>query len=88
MAAVPLDSDLFAIAILIDELKHTEISCRLNSMRKLAQLGARGRAPMQTVFPLHTLTPFALPPHTTDWRASSQLLPWALSARAWSWCPT
>lgn len=39
-AVVPLDADLFAIAILIDELKHTELSCRLNATKKLAQLGA------------------------------------------------
>ena len=30
-----IDSDLYPIAILIDELKHEDVQCRLNSMRKI-----------------------------------------------------
>jgi hypothetical protein len=36
-AGVP--EDLYPIAILIDELKHEDVQCRLNSMRKLDTIG-------------------------------------------------
>jgi serine/threonine-protein phosphatase 2A regulatory subunit A len=31
--------DLYPIAILIDELKHDDVQCRLNSMRRLDTIG-------------------------------------------------
>ena len=31
--------ELYQIAILIDELKHSDVACRLKSMRKLPQIG-------------------------------------------------
>jgi hypothetical protein len=37
-AALP--DDLYQIAIMIDELKHEDVQCRLNSMRKLTIIGA------------------------------------------------
>lgn len=41
MAAQPQpDEELYQIAILIDELKHSDVNCRLKSMRKLPVIGA------------------------------------------------
>jgi len=37
--AVALDKELFAVAMLIDELKHTETQCRVNAMQKLHVIG-------------------------------------------------
>ncbi len=34
------DADLYQIAILIDELKHSDVQCRLNSMQKLPAIAA------------------------------------------------
>lgn len=39
MAAAEVDSEIYQIALLIDELKHTELQCRVASMQKLAQIG-------------------------------------------------
>jgi serine/threonine-protein phosphatase 2A regulatory subunit A len=35
MEVDPISEDLYPIAILIDELKHEDVQCRLNSMRKI-----------------------------------------------------
>jgi len=36
---IGLPDDLYPIAILIDELKHDDVQCRLNSMRRLDTIG-------------------------------------------------
>jgi len=42
-----IPEDLYPIAILIDELKHEDVQCRLNSMRKLPAI-ARALGPERT----------------------------------------
>ncbi len=39
MSAEVVDAEIYQIALLIDELKHTELQCRTGSMQKLAQIG-------------------------------------------------
>ena len=46
-AASSIPEDLYPIAILIDELKHEDVQCRLNSMRKLPAI-ARALGPERT----------------------------------------
>ncbi len=36
---IGIPDDLYPIAILIDELKHDDVQCRLNSMRRLDTIG-------------------------------------------------
>ena len=46
-SAASIPEDLYPIAILIDELKHEDVQCRLNSMRKLPAI-ARALGPERT----------------------------------------
>ena len=54
MSAEVVDAEIYQIALLIDELKHTELQCRTGSMQKLAQIGEEG-APVTPAL-LHTAT--------------------------------
>ena len=51
MAAAEVDSEIYQIALLIDELKHTELQCRVASMQKLAQIGEYWRDPNPSFTP-------------------------------------
>jgi serine/threonine-protein phosphatase 2A regulatory subunit A len=42
-----ISEDLYPIAILIDELKHEDVQCRLNSMRKIDSI-ALALGPVRT----------------------------------------
>jgi len=47
MEVDPISEDLYPIAILIDELKHEDVQCRLNSMRKIDTI-AKALGPERT----------------------------------------